>query len=560
MCVPVSGEVKMIMISTSRNNYCKFYFVTLLAAVSFLGNIAFAQVSQTISVSPTLFDMKVAKEQSWQSEIRVTNVNDYDITVYPQVVNFAPLGETGRGDFIPVFEEETQGKTLAEWIHLPPAGITISRQETKTISFNVSVPKDAAPGGHYAAILIGTKPPVNNGSSEVQTAQFVTTLFFLRVDGDISERGTIREFTTAKNLIAKPEAEFLLRFENEGNVHLQPQGDITIYNMWGQERGRIPINQQTHFGNVLPNSIRQFTFSWNGEYSLLDIGRYKAIATLGYGQDIKNFVTSATYFWIIPWQQILIVLLVISFLIWFVSFAVRLYVKRVLLLAGIETRRHQGTTTQNNEPSIRSINVEKTVIIKRYQTVTAPMVVGVFDFLTSWRSANSWRSKIKATSSYIVKYRMFFSAFLAFCLLVLASILYVQAVTKVDRSYQVTINSQDSKIKLSSEQIIYDSLPPVAPASTSTTQSYQLTISNASGKSGVAADTRVLLEDLGYTIKEIVTDSETPKEASVIVYNSVPQADLLQLSAVLGKALISASNDLPVASVIIYVGKDRSKN
>lgn len=548
------------MISILKNNYTKYYFLALVLTVAGVGHITLAQVSQTISVSPTLFDMTASKEQSWQSEIRVTNVNDYDITVYPQVVNFAPLGETGRGDFLPVFEEDTQGKTLAEWIKLPPTGITISRQETRTISFNVNVPNDAAPGGHYAAILIGTKPPVTTGSSEVQTAQFVTTLFFLRVDGDIDERGTIREFTTTKNLIPRPEAEFLLRFENEGNVHLQPQGDITIYNMWGEERGRIPINQQTHFGNVLPKSIRQFTFSWNGEYSLLDIGRYKAIATLGYGQQAKNFVTSTTYFWIIPWQQILLVLVVISFLVWFVSFAVRLYVRRMLLLAGIEPRRLPGNPQLSTEPAISSVNVEKTVIIKRYQTVAAPMVVGVFDFLSSWRSASSWRSKVTATWKYLVQYRIFFAAFIASCLLLLAGMLYIGAVTKSDRSYQVTINSQDSKIKLSSEQIIYDALPATTSTSTVIDQSYQLTISNASGKSGVAAQTRVLLEGLGYTIKEIVTDSETPKEATVIVYNSVPQEDVLKLSAELSNALISASTDIPAASVIIYVGKDRSKN
>lgn len=548
------------MISILKNNQI-YTLVGAIFCLLFLSvSSVSAQNSQTISVSPTLFDMAAVSGQAWQSELRVTNVNDYDITVYPQVVNFAPLGETGRGDFLPVFKEETQGKSLAEWIDLPSTGIVIQRQETKTLSFSVKVPNDAAPGGHYAAILIGTKPPVDSGNSEVQTAQFVTTLFFLRVAGDINEQGTIREFTTAKSLIPKPDAEFLLRFENEGNVHLQPQGDITIYNMWGEERGVIPINQQTHFGNVLPKSIRQFAFSWNGEYSLFDIGRYKAIATLGYGQEEKNFATATTYFWIIPLQQILIVLFVISFLVWFVSIAVRLYVKRMLMLAGVEPRHHPVVAKLSNQANVSSVTVKKTVIIKSYQTVTAPVMVGVFDFIGRWRLATSVRSKLRVCGQFIVQYQMFCAALIAIAILIFGVVIYFNAVTKDDRSYQVTINSQDNRVRLSSEQIIYDSLPPQAAVVTPVKQNYTLTVSNASGKSGIAAKTRLLLEGQGYTVTEIITDSETAKAVTVIVYNDVPENELLKLSANLGNALISASNELPLSSVLVYAGADQLKD
>jgi len=548
------------MILISKNNWMQTLLTVVIGLLLLVTRTTLAQESQTISVSPTLFDMTASAEQIWQSELRVTNVNDYDIIVYPQVVNFAPLGETGRGDFIPVFEEETQGKTLAEWINLPPIGITIIRQETKTIRFDIKVPKDAAPGGHYAAILIGTKPPIEAGNSEVQTAQFVTSLFFLRVAGDISERGTIREFTTKKSLIPSPEAEFLLRFENEGNVHLQPQGDITISNMWGEERGIIPINQQTHFGNVLPMSVRQFTFSWSGEYSVFDIGRYTAIATLGFGQEAKKFTTSTTYFWIIPIKQISIVLIILTFLIWFIGFAVRLYVKRMLQLAGIEPRRRTTLQQQNASPVISSVSVEKTVIIKRYHTVTAPIVIGVFELLTSWKKATSWRQKLFAIWRFLVSYRIFFAAIIALALLTITAWIYMHAVTMTDRSYQVTITNQGERVSLSSEQIIYNSLPTAPATATSSLQNYKLIISNTSGKSGVAAQTRLRLESLGYTVSEITTNTESVKEATVIVYNNVNEAELLKLSSHLGNVLISASTLLPDASVIVYVAADQLPN
>ena len=202
------------MISILKNNWIQplFLLVTL-----FLPQYSFAQPepTQTLSVSPTLFQMSANPSQSWTSEIRVINVNDYPIVVYPQVVNFAPSGESGTGTLIPILTEETQGKTLAEWVTLSQTEIEIPPQQTATIPFSVTVVADAAPGGHYAAILVGTKPPQKeNSASQVQTAQFVTSLIFVRVSGDVIEKGNIREFTTEKIINNEPDVQFDIRFEN----------------------------------------------------------------------------------------------------------------------------------------------------------------------------------------------------------------------------------------------------------------------------------------------------------------------------------------------------------
>ena len=73
----------------------------------------------------------------------------------------------------------------------------------------------------------------------------------------------------------------------------------------GQERGIIPINQASQFGNVLPESIRKFTFTWKGEWSVSDIGRYTAMATLAYGSEERQFASAKTYFWVIPVKLLL---------------------------------------------------------------------------------------------------------------------------------------------------------------------------------------------------------------------------------------------------------------
>ena len=44
-------------------------------------------------------------------------------------------------------------------------------------------------------------------------------------------------------------------------MHIQPQGDIKIFNMWGQERGVIPVNRQTMFGKPFYQKVLGSTLS-----------------------------------------------------------------------------------------------------------------------------------------------------------------------------------------------------------------------------------------------------------------------------------------------------------
>ena len=296
------------MILTLQKKLNKYAVALLLVfGIAFPQGLVIAQDSSlTLSISPSLFDMSIDPNQEWRSSLRVININPFDLTVYVDVVNFLPQGEGGEGRFVPVTPSEDGGTTLAEWFTVTKEPILIPQEQSVEIPLVVRAPEDASPGGHFAAILVGTKPLVpEEGQARVQTSQMVTSLFFARVSGDVIESGSIREFTTTGKYFNSPEANFELRFENKGNVHLKPQGDIRITNMWGEERGVVPINQNSSFGNVLPESVRKFNFSWKGEWSIADIGRYTAIATLAYGADDRQFASAETTFWVIPFKLLL---------------------------------------------------------------------------------------------------------------------------------------------------------------------------------------------------------------------------------------------------------------
>lgn len=406
--------------------------------------------SQSISVTPPLFQLSVAPGDLWQSSVRVVNPNNYPLTVYAEVVNFVPEGEGGRGNFVPVLSDDESKDTLAEWIDIAHGPYVIPEGQTTEISFIVEVPKNASPGGHFAAVLISTEPPKDeNGSLALVTTQTVASLFFMRINGDVIEKGDIREFSVLDRSVELPEAEFSLRFENKGNVHVQPRGNIIITNMWGAERGIIPINNETHFGNVLPKSIRDFRFTWKGERSLADIGRYSAIATLAYGEDGIQTVTSTTYFWVIPVRGALITLASIIALIGAITWMIRLYIRRMLILAGVDP---DAPKTRRQKAEKIDADLES-VPMHAYTKVTAPLEEGTLDLRARLSEARETADMFRTIGGFILQYKRFFIALAFLIASFVGIVLYAGAVSKSDRHYEVTIDQGDTKQTLTSDEL-----------------------------------------------------------------------------------------------------------
>ena len=408
----------------------------------------FAIESQILSVTPPLFQLSAVPGDIWQSSIKVVNGNSYPISVYSEVVDFEATGEDGRGRFVPILSDESGVNTLAHWVTVTQGPHIIPAEQSKEVSFFVEIPKDAPPGGHYAAILISTEPPSTGEKFAVQTSQAVTSLFFVRIEGDVNESGTVREFRAFKSFLQRPEAEFSLRFENKGNVHLQPRGNIIITNMWGTERGVITLNYQTHFGNVLPKTIRNFTFSCQSHFAITDIGRYKAEVTLAYGEDGVKSVSATAYFWVIPVKTTLITLAIIAFFIWLIVLIVRAYVRKMLLLAGVEISTHNTT----NETIVKPVELVKPVK-NTYKKVSAPLRSGVLDLRERLSTVNESIDIFKTIVRFILNYKIFFISVCVLIGIFITTVLYVTHATDGNKDYKVIIDDEGTKTILEAGKV-----------------------------------------------------------------------------------------------------------
>ncbi len=529
---------KIRIVSSSKLLLLVILFVGLLG---FTG-VALAQSGLSISVTPSLIELSVEPGRTWESSVKVINNNQFDLTVYANVVNFAPQGESGQGAFLPI-EAGGDKTTVAEWLTVSSDPIVIPRESSTEVPLLLTVPANAAPGGHYAAIMIGTKPPESSNITAVRTSQIVTALFFARVTGDVIENGTIRSFRPTDFVVGSPTATFELRFENNGNVHLQPQGEIVIKNMWGATRGLIPINRETHFGNVLPNSIRKFEFTWSGAFSLTDIGRYTAEVALAYGEDARKFSSFSTSFWVLPLKGITLALIVLFGLIFFLRFVVRSYVRRMLVLAGVDPNMGKRVPVSLPKLPGKDVRIIKTAML------TAPVKNGFSDFKSKMRAVPILKDKFYAVLEFIYQYKLFFISVLVFIVLVVGIIFFFKSVLTKEVPYEITVDREGEDVTLSSEQIEFDAnnstedIQTETVVSDSSSQPFTLILTNASGKSGVAGTLKTELENDDYVVDELRSDLTGVKNRTVIIYSKEVEESALKLSERLNNALLSALSD-----------------
>lgn len=421
---------------------CAFSFVFLVNAVQ-----TTAESGLSVTLTPPLFQLTIGPGENWTSALKVVNNNGYDVTYYAQVVDMQANGETGQSKFIPIVATEDPSlavSELARWIQIEPGPFTIRSGASKEVHFTVNIPQNAEPGGHYAAILVGTAPlSASTTGTQMRISSYVSSLLFVRIKGDVLENGRIRQFTSDQDLYQTPKADFVLRFENTGNTHLKPEGDVTIYNMWGKERGKVIINRDANFGNVLPKTIRRFEFSWEGEANVFDIGRYSAVVTLSYGQDEKKNISATTYFWVVPVVPVSITLGVLLIFLSLLAWFIRRYIRRALTLE----RERFGVAQPSVVPEPRSPLIE---------TMMEPLKESVVDLRKVTKSAqkpiipmpaeirmNETPTGEFTAAQFVRKYRLFF-VFMALLLICFAGIwLYFAKVLVPERDFN--INSVTSK-------------------------------------------------------------------------------------------------------------------
>jgi hypothetical protein len=330
-----------VMKRFAKSFACLYLAVALVVGVVFvaLPGRSAAEGGQAFSISPPLIELQGDPGQRLTTSIKFTNVSDEELLIKTQLNDFGPKNETGEPNII--FDDvENADYSLRQWVN-SPAPFKIKAHEAKTVEFPITIPNNAEPGGHYAVIrFTGTAPELEE--SGVALTASIGTLVFLQVSGAIEEKASVEEFfsATAKYVKAKKTfvadskgawfkqgpIQFVERIENEGNVHIKPTGTIKVKNIFGRQVTELRINGNPNDPNnvpksILPQSIRRFEQTLDRKWMF---GRYTATVNVAYGQGQQPLQTTMT-FWVIPYELILIVLIVGVGLFFLLKWAIRRY-------------------------------------------------------------------------------------------------------------------------------------------------------------------------------------------------------------------------------------------
>lgn len=154
----------------------------------------------------------------------VASLNDWGIT---------------RDGLVEFYKANTKANSASSWIIYSPAETTVTPGNVHSIRVTISVPPDAAPGDHLAALIVEQRPDsikLNQNARQVVVHYRMASVFYVKV-GKLSRRGSLENLqaeVSPKGIIVTP------TLRNEGNSVLRPTASLKIFDSEGKPAAELP--------------------------------------------------------------------------------------------------------------------------------------------------------------------------------------------------------------------------------------------------------------------------------------------------------------------------------
>ncbi|KKU11043.1 MAG: hypothetical protein UX65_C0002G0035 [Parcubacteria group bacterium GW2011_GWB1_46_8] len=265
-----------------------------LASVFILGclvgvNYAFAQIS--ITLYPTSFRVQIDPGKTWEGTVTVVNPNSDRLGVKVEKENLSG----GAEGSIELMGEETNQIGLASWISVDRMSDTLNPNEKKEFYVSISVPSNAPPGGHYAALLFRgiSSDTIDGNRTGVGIGGRVGTVILVEVSGEVQKSGSVVSVEANKFQSHGP-IDVAFKVKNTGNSYFSPEGKIVFKNLWRTYEGTWEPRV------VFPGFDRTFKSSWAGKYFVGPVRATVFASIPGLGElPVEEVVV-----WVFPWQEV----------------------------------------------------------------------------------------------------------------------------------------------------------------------------------------------------------------------------------------------------------------
>jgi hypothetical protein len=279
-------------------------------------------VSGAFVVQPAKVELSLDPGGKATKQIRVFNGTSTPLEVTVSFVDSAPkqvvTSHEQPIDPIDSSSKEETAYSVQKYISLPTKSLQLLSGKQAEIPVEVSIPSTLSPGGRYGMLLVNASPVTSllNKGQVVSLDSQIAVSFYVRINGAVVEQGGTVAFDTfdAARFYQQPSAThplfFSLTYKNDGTVHLNPYGEITIRPIWGDVK-HLAVDPWV----VLPQSTRSRELAVSEE---IPLGFYRATLEMNRGyQDIVD--TESTWFVVLPrgsgWIWMILVIVVIVYLI-----------------------------------------------------------------------------------------------------------------------------------------------------------------------------------------------------------------------------------------------------
>jgi hypothetical protein len=327
----------------------------IVLATFFLAPKIYAQQTAPaydVTVSPIFLDLSANPGDTITTKVRIRNNTTSPI---PVKVGVEKLTGDLNGNLS--LQQAKNDYTLS-WFKFDNTSVTTAPLEWTDVPFTINIPKDAA-YGYYWTITFTQDTSGTNAKSGVALTGAAGVPVLLKVNkAGAKAEAQLSQFSINNFITEYLPADFTIKVENTGNVHIKPHGSIFISD--GRSKDLAVLDVNPGLGNIIPNSARIFSASWadgfivrqpvieNGQPKVdkngnpvetlqinwnkltnFRIGRYTANLLLVYDNGTRDVPMQSTItFWILPWKVILGMLATVVIVFFVVRFLLKAYINR----------------------------------------------------------------------------------------------------------------------------------------------------------------------------------------------------------------------------------------
>jgi hypothetical protein len=250
-------------------------------------------------VGPGRVELNMKPGETVVTEITVTNRISENREFLLEVSDVA--GTSDGSSALNLVEGGAPGPySIREFVSFKEPTFNLALGERARIPVTITLPPNITPGGLYGTVLVSTvQAPNTPTGANVPRNPIIARVgshIFINIEGEKVVSGEVLGIDVLPSKLWHETGpfNFAISYDNDGSVHLNPYGEISVRNMFGQEVGYVQLEPWF----VLPASLRTREIEWDRGFLF---GRYTAVAQInrGYGDIVDEVQVS---FWVLPWK------------------------------------------------------------------------------------------------------------------------------------------------------------------------------------------------------------------------------------------------------------------